>query len=118
MFWSALRRWGERALAAGVVAISDIRSGDPASCTLPRAVISPPPVSQGRVEPVEVFDAAEIVEDKPSEAQRRAELAPPFDDSAWLWDRRLNLWHRWRRWAPEWGPRPDQDGCMAPDYLL
>jgi len=29
-----LRRWGERALAAGVLTIPDIRNGDPAACTL------------------------------------------------------------------------------------
>jgi len=29
-----LRRWGERAIAAGVLTIPDIRNGDPAACTL------------------------------------------------------------------------------------
>jgi hypothetical protein len=33
-FWSALRRWGERAIAAGVLTIPDVRNGDPAACTL------------------------------------------------------------------------------------
>ena len=33
-FWSALRRWGERAVAAGILTVDDIRSGDPAACTL------------------------------------------------------------------------------------
>jgi hypothetical protein len=27
MFWSALRRWGERAVAAGIVTIADLRNG-------------------------------------------------------------------------------------------
>jgi hypothetical protein len=93
MFWSALRRSGERALAAGVVTISDIRRADPAACTLPGAAISPPPVG--------LLDAAEIVEDKPFEAQPRAEPAPSFEvDSAWLWGQRLTLWQRWKMWAP------------------
>jgi hypothetical protein len=102
----------------------------------------------GRVQPGEVLGAAdgvaEIVEDKrtqaqpcdrvntpdiavehelsrlePSEAQPWAEPTQPFEvDPAWLWAPRLTLWQRWRIWAPEWGPRPDQDGCLAPDYLL
>jgi len=32
-FWSALRRWGERAIGAGVLTVADLRSGDPAACT-------------------------------------------------------------------------------------
>jgi hypothetical protein len=42
LFWSALRRWGERAVAAGILTITDIRNGDPAACTLLGAPISPP----------------------------------------------------------------------------
>jgi hypothetical protein len=45
-FWSALRRWGERAVAAGILTIDDIKNANPAACTLPGARISPPPVSQ------------------------------------------------------------------------
>ena len=33
-FWSALRRWAERAVAAGALTVDHIRSGDPAACTL------------------------------------------------------------------------------------
>ena len=35
-FWSGLRRWGERAISAGILTIGDIRNGDPAAaaCTL------------------------------------------------------------------------------------
>jgi hypothetical protein len=33
-FWSALRRWSERAIDLGILTIDDIRSGDPAACTL------------------------------------------------------------------------------------
>ena len=50
MFWSTLRRWGARAVAAGILTIADIRNGDPAACTLPGAPISPP---QQRVVPAE-----------------------------------------------------------------
>ena len=40
-FWSALRRWGERAVAAGILTIGDIRTGDPAPCTLLLKAIPP-----------------------------------------------------------------------------
>jgi hypothetical protein len=33
MFWSALRRWGERAIAAGVLTIADVKNGVVAACT-------------------------------------------------------------------------------------
>jgi hypothetical protein len=46
MFWSALRRWGERAVAAGFLTIDAIKNGDPAACTLPRTTISPPSVAE------------------------------------------------------------------------
>jgi hypothetical protein len=66
--------------------------------------------------------ATENVEDKPPEAQL-SRLEPsetqPFEvDPVDLWVPRLTLWQRRRIWAPEWGPRPDQDGCLAPDDLL
>jgi len=48
LFWSALRRWGERAIAGGILTIADVRNSDPAACTLPGAAISPPLVSQGQ----------------------------------------------------------------------
>jgi len=118
-FWSALRRWGEHAIAAGVLTVVDIRNGDPAACTLPGVAISPPPVSQGGIQPGEVLDAAEIVEDKPSAAQPGPEPMQPFEvDPASLWGPRLSLYRDRRMWLPKWGPRPDQDGCQAPDYLL
>ncbi len=47
LFWSTLRRWGARAVAAGILTIADIRNGDPAACTLPGAPVSPPPVPGG-----------------------------------------------------------------------
>jgi hypothetical protein len=48
LFWSALRRWAERTLAAGVLTIADIRGGT--ACTLPGAAISPPPPSAAPAE--------------------------------------------------------------------
>jgi hypothetical protein len=33
-FWSALRRLGEKAIAAGILTVADVRDGDPATCTL------------------------------------------------------------------------------------
>src|SRR6266478_4337236 len=47
LFWSTLRRWGARAVAAGILTIDDIRNGDLAACTLPGAPISPPPQPAG-----------------------------------------------------------------------
>ncbi len=42
-FWSALRRWGERAVAAGILTIAEIRNGDPTACTVLQGAISPAP---------------------------------------------------------------------------
>jgi hypothetical protein len=33
-FWTACRRWGERAVAAGTISIDDLRRVDTAACTL------------------------------------------------------------------------------------
>jgi hypothetical protein len=64
-------------------------------------------------------EQAEISRLEPSEAQPWAEATQPFEvDPVQLWDQRLTLWLRWRMWMSEWGPRPDQDGCLAPHYLL
>jgi hypothetical protein len=110
---------------------------------------SPHDLELGRVRPGDVLGeadiVADIVEDKPPEAQPRdlvdtpdiavehaelsrlelseaqpwAEPPQPFEvDLVRLWVRRLTLWQRWKMWVPQWGPRPDQDGCLAPDYLL
>jgi hypothetical protein len=35
IFWSASRRWAERAVAAGVLTVDQIKDNDPAACTLP-----------------------------------------------------------------------------------
>ena len=45
-FWTALRRWGERAIDAGVLTIDDIRKGDPAACTLLVGASSGTPVGE------------------------------------------------------------------------
>jgi hypothetical protein len=46
MFWSALRRWGERAVAAGILTVADIRNGDPAAGTLLQGTTPPTPENQ------------------------------------------------------------------------
>jgi endogenous inhibitor of DNA gyrase (YacG/DUF329 family) len=48
MFWSALRRWGERAVAAGFLTIDAVKNGDPAACMLRGGVMSPSPVPEDR----------------------------------------------------------------------
>jgi hypothetical protein len=45
-FWSALRRWGEKAIATGILTVADIRNGDPAACTLRTSAISPAPIPE------------------------------------------------------------------------
>jgi hypothetical protein len=81
-----------------------------------------PPVAQpcDRVDNPDIaVEHAELSRLERSEAQPWAEPRQPFEvDPAWLWDQRLTLWRRWRMWVPQWGPRLDQDGCLAPDYLL
>jgi len=44
-FWSALRSWGERAVASGSLTVADIRTGATAACTLLPGGISPLPIS-------------------------------------------------------------------------
>ena len=34
MFWTALRRWGDRAITDGVLAIAELKDGAAAACTL------------------------------------------------------------------------------------
>jgi hypothetical protein len=34
-FWSALRRWGDRAIDAGILSVADVKSGVATACTLP-----------------------------------------------------------------------------------
>jgi hypothetical protein len=64
-------------------------------------------------------EQAEFSRLEPSAAQPEAEPTQPFEvDLAQLWGPRLSLWLRHRMWAPGWGPRPDQDGCLVPDCLL
>jgi hypothetical protein len=67
-FWSALRRWAERAVAAGALTIANIRSGDPTACTLLPGAISPAPIPEAQklasVAPAESADeTAELLDD-------------------------------------------------------
>jgi len=41
-FWSALRRWAERAISAGVLTIADIKSGTPRSVHAFSVRLQPP----------------------------------------------------------------------------
>jgi len=56
-FWSALRRWGEKAVATGMLTMGDIRNGDPAACTLLSGGSSHGQVSEPRL-PAAVAPAA------------------------------------------------------------
>lgn len=60
-------------------------------------------------------------------AQLRAEMdeldaAPPAEapqrEVAAIWKKRMALWRSAKMWQAEWGPRPGQVGCAAPDELL
>jgi hypothetical protein len=63
--------------------------------------------------------ATEIVEDNPPGAKPSAALIEPYEiDPIELWVPRLDLFTRARIWAPEWGPRPGQVDCAAPEQLL
>jgi hypothetical protein len=44
-FWSALRRFAERAVASGSLTVADVRNGAAVACTLPPAGISPAAIS-------------------------------------------------------------------------
>jgi hypothetical protein len=44
-FWSALRRWGERAVAAGTLTITDVKYDPAAACTPLQETESPVPLS-------------------------------------------------------------------------
>jgi hypothetical protein len=75
-------------------------------------------VGPGYVE-LKVLEPAEVPENTTPAARPRAEPTQPFEvDPAELWTPRLDLYRSRRMWMPAWGPRPDQDGCQAPDYLL
>ena len=96
-----------------------------------------PPATQPWGRPQRGSRCSRIVDDKPPGARPFDEVDPappsttspfadtaaeptqPFEvDSVEFWGPRLDSYQRWRIWAPEWGPRPDQDGCLAPDCLL
>jgi hypothetical protein len=47
-FWSALRRWGERAVASGMLPVADLRNGTTAACTPLLSGTSSAPVSEPR----------------------------------------------------------------------
>ena len=50
-FWTALRRWGESAVAAGVLSLDEIREGAPAACMLLSGGEAPAPGQSAPVPP-------------------------------------------------------------------
>jgi hypothetical protein len=63
--------------------------------------------------------ATEIAENTAPGAQPSAELIEPYEiDPVELWVPRLDLYTRAGIWAPQWGPRPGQVDCVAPEWLL
>jgi len=42
-FWTALRRWGDQAIADGVLTIAELKDGAPAACTLLQRGSAAPP---------------------------------------------------------------------------
>jgi hypothetical protein len=98
---------GEVLVAAEIV--GDKPSGD-------RVDAAPPPTSPFADM---VVEHGELSRPEPPEAQPWAEATQPFEvDPTGLWGPRLHLWLRRGIWAPGWGPRPGQDGCLVPGYLL
>ena len=67
-FWSALRRWDKRAVAAGMLRLDQIRNADPAACTLLLSSNSPapidPPATPAPVAPAERSGEAEALLDE------------------------------------------------------
>ena len=60
-FWTALCRWGERAVAAGILRISDIRKSDLEACTLLPGRVHPVPAGEAAAESPHVWPSpAEI----------------------------------------------------------
>lgn len=46
------------------------------------------------------------------------EIPPPPLEESELWGKRLDAWRGAKLWMPAWGPRPGQDGCNVPPYLM
>jgi hypothetical protein len=44
--------------------------------------------------------------------------AVPHETGDDMWGQRLQMFMSNRMWLPDWGPRPDQEGCKAPEHLL
>jgi hypothetical protein len=67
-FWSALRRWAERMVAAGVLTVADIRNDDPEACMLLRDGTLPVPLSEHR-------EAEDLLKDLASALRALPEVA-------------------------------------------
>jgi hypothetical protein len=97
-FWSALRRWGERALASGRLSLDQIKNGVHASGTPVRGAISPAPIP----EPRKPASASVAPAERPGEAARLLDELFAVTSEGWqalaaamsqeLFDR-LKRWH-------------------------
>jgi hypothetical protein len=75
-FHTAARRWAEQAVASGMLTIAELRTGDPAACTLRTTAFSPAPISEPQkpaaVAPAErATEAVELRLDKMTAMQVR-----------------------------------------------
>ena len=96
-----------------VLGAAEITDGKPSG---DRVDAAPPPTSPFADM---VAEHGELSRPEPPGAQPWAEATQPFEvDPTELWGPRLHLWLRRGIWAPGWGPRPGQDGCLVPGYLL
>lgn len=70
--------------------------------------------SNGHLDPVaEMTEELADLDDGPAQ-----QPLPPPPSPLRLWGPRLDLYQRGKMWLPEWGPRPGQAGCAAPERLL
>lgn len=63
-------------------------------------------------------DPVQAMYDELASYAEEDETPPPPPDEAELWSKRLNRWRGQKLWMPAWGPRPGQDGCQVPPYLM
>jgi len=69
-FWSALRRWSERAVAAGALTIDQIRNADLTACTLRLGAISPTLVGRTSEQPSVAVPPPERIYTRQEEFER------------------------------------------------
>lgn len=72
----------------------------------------------GDAEPVQDADPVQAMYDELASYAEEDETPPPPPDEAELWSKRLNRWRGQKLWMLAWGPRPGQEGCQVPPYLM